>query len=148
MAHRFGLIVRQFFSFGLVGVAGFMVDAGVLTLMLRTTNAGPYLGRVVSFLCAATATWALNRAFTFRDHATHHTLGAQWLRFLAANAIGGCVNFGVYSLLVATVAVFSAMPVLAVAAGSLAGLVVNFTLSRTFVFAAKAPAGSPGDRAS
>ncbi|HEY3785389.1 MAG TPA: GtrA family protein [Steroidobacteraceae bacterium] len=138
MAHRFRQIVRQFFAFGAVGVAGFVVDAGVLTLMLRTTHAGPYLGRVVSFLCAATFTWALNRVFTFRDHATHHTLGAQWLRFLAANAIGGCVNFGAYSLLLSTVAFFAATPVMAVAAGSLAGLAVNFTLSRTFVFAANA----------
>jgi len=138
LANRFGRIVRQFFSFGVVGVAGFVVDAGVLTLMLHTTRAGPYLGRVVSFLCAATTTWALNRIFTFRDHVTRHTLGAQWLRFLAANAIGGSVNFGTYSLLLATTALFAAYPVLAVAVGALAGMTVNFTLSRTYVFAHKA----------
>ncbi|HZO23260.1 MAG TPA: GtrA family protein [Steroidobacteraceae bacterium] len=136
MAHGLRQIIRQFLAFGTVGVAGFVVDAGVLTLMLRLTGAGPYLGRVVSFLCAATFTWALNRVFTFRDQGTHHTLGAQWLRFLGANAIGGFVNFGVYSLLLATVAFFTAHPVAGVAAGSLAGLAVNFTLSRMFVFSA------------
>ena len=135
MAHRLRPIVRQFVTFGAVGVAGFVVDAGVLTLLLHTTSAGPYLGRVVSFLCAATFTWALNRMFTFRDRGTRHTLGAQWLRFLLANAFGGFVNFGVYSLLLSTVAFFAAMPVMAVAAGSLSGLAVNFTLSRAFVFA-------------
>ena len=134
MAHGLRQIIRQFLAFGVVGVAGFVVDAGVLTLMLHLTAAGPYLGRVVSFLCAATFTWALNRIFTFRNQGTHHTLGAQWLRFLLANALGGFVNFGVYSLLLSTVAVFAAHPVLGVAAGSLSGLAVNFTLSRLFVF--------------
>ena len=44
------------------------------------------------------------------------------------------VNNGVYVFLVLTVDMFSKEPVLAVAAGSLAGLVFNFTASRAWVF--------------
>ncbi len=126
-------IVRQFFTFAAVGIAGFVVDAGVLTLLLHTTSVGPYLGRVCSYLCAATFTWVMNKFLTFRDRSSQR-LSVQWLTFLLVNACGGLVNFGIYSLLLATIPFFAATPVAAVAIGSLAGLAVNFTLSRNFVF--------------
>ena len=137
MAHRLEL-KAQFLAFGAIGIVGFFVDAGVLTLLLRKTAFGFYYGRAVSFLCAATITWALNKSFTFRGSQTTHALPAQWLRFLAANAVGGLVNFLIYSWLVASFVFLAGNPVLAVAAGSLSGLAVNFTLSRTFVFASGA----------
>jgi putative flippase GtrA len=56
------------------------------------------------------------------------------LRYLAANAIGGLANYATYALLVATVEPVRRWPVLAVAAGSVAGLLLNFFLSRRFVF--------------
>ncbi len=140
MPNRLRPLVRQFLAFGIVGVAGFLVDAGVLLLMLRFTQSGPYFGRVVSFLCAASFTWILNKTFTFRGRGGRHRPLAEWLRFLGANAIGGAVNFSVYSALIAQVALFASAPVAAVAAGSLSGLTVNFALSRTLVFA-KHPSG-------
>ena len=127
-------ILRQFFQFGAVGVIGFFVDAGILLLLLHTTHAGFYLGRVVSFLCAATVTWQLNRNITFRTCAVAHGLTAEWLSFVAANSLGGLVNLGVYSALVWRFAIFASAPAVAVAAGSLCGLVVNFELSRAYVF--------------
>jgi putative flippase GtrA len=129
-----GPIVRQFFAFAVIGVVGFAVDAGVLYLLLHLTPAGFYLGRVISFLCAATVTWYLNRTFTFPDAAREWALEREWLRFLGANSLGGFVNVGMYSLLVWKSAFFAAFPVLAVAAGSLSGLTVNFTLTRAYVF--------------
>jgi putative flippase GtrA len=59
---------------------------------------------------------------------------SQWGRFLAANALGGVVNYAVYAVLVTLVPVVAAYPVLGVAAGSLAGLVFNFTASKKWVF--------------
>ena len=50
--------------------------------------------------------------------------------------VGGALNYGVSVLLVITLPnLFGAYPALAVAAGSLAGLAANFTLSKRFVFA-------------
>lgn len=122
----------QFLRFALVGCAGFVVDAGVLSLVLWL-GADHYTGRVVSYLAAATFTWALNRNYTFRAQRGARLVG-EWGRFLAANAVGGVINWATYAILVATSAVVFAHPVIGVAAGSLAGLVVNFTLSRRFVF--------------
>ncbi|MCW2249450.1 putative flippase GtrA [Azospirillum fermentarium] len=130
----------QFGKFGLVGVAGLAVDTAVLYALLygagleRVAEGGFLLARVPSFLAAATATWALNRCFTFR-HADHgRSLVRQWAAFVAANAFGGVVNYGAYAGCIAAGGVFLDHPVLAVAAGSLAGMFFNFAASKKLVF--------------
>ncbi len=117
----------------MVGTLGFFVDALVLTLLIGPVGVGLYLGRLGSFLAAATFTWACNRRFTFGDTSRSGRF-RQWGRFLAANAAGGLVNYGLYAALVTWHDGFRSWPVLAVAAGSLAGLLVNFFASRRFVF--------------
>ena len=121
----------QFLRFGLVGVVGFIVDASVLRLVVALLGLNLYIGRVISFLTAATVTWALNRTFTFKHKGAWR---AQWVRFLLANALGGLVNFGTYAAMVSSIAVVHSHPVIAVAAGSLAGMGFNFTLSKWLVF--------------
>lgn len=123
---------QEFLRFTLVGAAGFVVDAGTLLLATGAFGLGPYLGRVFSYLCAATLTWTFNRRFTFA--ARKRAPVPEWFRFLGANAIGGAVNYGVYAAIVAFSAVGAAWPVLGVAAGSVAGLVFNFGVSKFWVF--------------
>lgn len=130
---RFGHLVRQLGAFGVVGVIGLLVDMAVVWLCLRGAGLNPYAARAVSFLVAATTTWVLNRAFTFRG-ARPEAAHRQWAKFLAANAVGGAVNYGVYAALVSGVGFFAAVPEAAVAVGSFAGLGFNFTASRTLVF--------------
>jgi putative flippase GtrA len=139
------VIARQALRFAAVGVVGFFVDAGVLTLAMSLLGLNIYTARVLSFLTAVTATWAMNRAFTFKQRASP-SMVKEWVRFCAANAVGGLVNLGTYVLLVNTVTIAHDLPVVGVAAGSLAGLAVNFTLSRIFVFHGKdvpTPAAHP-----
>ncbi len=130
---RFPIIV-QFLRFGVVGTAGFVMDAGVLYAMLAL-GAGPYGGRVVSYLAAASLTFALNRAWTFRS-AARAPVARQWGAFVALNLLGFVANYGTYAALIAGSAMVAAHPVLGVAAGSLAGMFINFALSRRFVFKA------------
>jgi putative flippase GtrA len=124
--------IRQFVTFGLVGTGGFVVDATVLHFAL-TAGLGFYAGRLLSYLTAATFTWAMNRRFTFRAQRGPDRL-REWARFLVANALGGGVNYAVYAILVASSATFAASPVLGVAVGSIAGMFVNFTVNRYVVF--------------
>jgi putative flippase GtrA len=121
--------------FAVIGALGMPVDWGVLQLMVHW-GSGPYLGRMVSWFCAATFTWAGNRYFTFAATRARGPVGTakEWLRFLAANAVGGLVNVGLYSVLVR----FAPPPfnglTLALICGVLLGLVFNFTLSKKIVF--------------
>jgi putative flippase GtrA len=122
-----------FLRFALVGTIGFLVDAAVLYALMFGLGAGPYLGRAGSFLAAASATWLLNRVYTFRE-VERSDPKRQWLRFVGFMVLGGAVNYGVYAAIVAVAPAHPVVPLLAVAAGSLAGLAVNFTTSRLFVF--------------
>lgn len=128
-------VVRQFLLFALVGVAGFVVDAGTLLLVHHSAGVNLYVGRLISFLVAATFTWHLNRKLTFREYGPDAAL-KQWAKFLSANALGALVNLGVYAVLIAQVRLARAHPELAVACGSVAGLFFNFTASRLLVFRA------------
>ena len=130
---------QQFVRFSMVGALGFLVDAGVLHLLIAGAGGDLYVSRLLSFLAAASFTWAMNRRFTF-DPTDHHA-GHQWIRFIAVNGIGGAINYAVYAFMVATLPLVAALPVLGVAAGSLAGLAVNFTASRTLVFGRTRAAG-------
>lgn len=127
-------ILGQFLRFGVVGSVGFLVDAAVLTAMLAA-GLGPYGGRVISYLAAASATFALNRAWTFRA-AAREPVARQWGAFVLLNLLGFAVNYGTYAALIAGSATVSAHPVLGVAAGSIAGMFINFAVSRRFVFRA------------
>jgi putative flippase GtrA len=128
---------RQFARFAFVGAVGFVVDAAVLYLCLHVAGLGLYGGRLVSYLVAATTTWYLNRQLTFTDSDGSAPV-RQWAKFLAANAIGGLVNYGSYSLVVALMPAHALVPLLGVAVGSVAGLVFNFAASRRFVFRGRA----------
>jgi len=77
----------------------------------------------------------MNRRFTF-DSAEPRRAAAQWGRFVAANSVGALVNYDTYAALVAFVPLVAARPVLGVTAGSTAGLVFNFTISKLWVFRA------------
>jgi putative flippase GtrA len=123
---------REFLTFATIGAAAFGVDA-LLLYGLMDLGAGFYLGRLGSWTSAASFTWFLNRRLTFRGAARDAPL-RQWLRFLSANAVGGAVNYGVYALAILGSGLAREYPVLAVGAGSAAGLVLNFSLSRRYVF--------------
>ncbi|WP_431305263.1 GtrA family protein [Sediminicoccus sp. BL-A-41-H5] len=126
-------MIEQFLRFGVVGTVGFVVDSAVL-LGMMALGAGPYGGRVVSYLVAASTTFALNRAWTFRSARRDAPVAAQWGRFVLLNLAGFAANYGTYAALVAGLPLVAANPVLGVAAGSLAGMFINFGLSRRFVF--------------
>jgi putative flippase GtrA len=132
MRSGFQRLAGQFLRFGVVGTGGFLVDTALLYAALAA-GAGLYGGRVLSYVGAASFTFALNRAWTFRG-AKHAHAGRQWALFLLVNLIGFALNYGTYAILVALVPVVAAHPVLGVAAGSVAGLGGNFLASRRFVF--------------
>jgi putative flippase GtrA len=134
-------VASEFARFALVGTAGLFVDMGALFVAMDLLGLGYIAGRGVSYLAAATFTWACNRSITFAGRGSERAV-TQWARFLVVNSAGGAVNFAVYVFVVATLTGAGALPAgagpfvpyLGVALGSISGLVVNFTLSKRFVF--------------
>lgn len=124
---------HSFFVFGLVGVAGLVVDSAILMALHEAL--GPYVARLFSFVAAVATTWALNRRFTFAHRTSGQSLGQEFTRYFLAMLGGGAVNYLTFAVLVASLDLVARWPVLGVVAGSLAGMGVNFTLARVFVFA-------------
>ena len=111
----------------------FAVDAGVLQLLVSFAGLDPYSARVVSFLCAVTTTWLFNRQITFRG-GSRLPLHREWALYVGTQLGGATLNSAVYALLVFSFALVREWPVLGVAAGSLAGLTVNFIAAKRVVF--------------
>lgn len=122
---------KLFISFSIVGTAGFFVDAGVLLMMIKI-GLGKYIGRAVSFACAVTATWYLNRRYTFKSRNPEKI--KELLKFVIYNGAGGIINYSSYSILIFKFEMFSKSPISAVAIGSLMGLSWNFIFSKKSVF--------------
>lgn len=125
--------MRQFLLFGIGGTLGFLVDAGVVSLLVNGLGQGPYVSRLVSFLCAVATTFAFNRRYTFVT-STQRRVAGQAGRYLLAMCGGFAVNYGLYVWLIHQSGLVRAWPVIGVAAGSIAGLLVNFASSRFWVF--------------
>jgi putative flippase GtrA len=125
--------MRQFAWFCVSGVLAFIVDAGVLQLLITFAGLDPYSARIGSFLCAVTTTWLFNRHITFR-HGSGLPLHREWLLYVSTQLGGFAFNYAVYAALVFFLPLAREWPVLAVAAGSVAGLVVNYAAAKGLVF--------------
>ncbi|WP_051554065.1 GtrA family protein [Desulfobulbus elongatus] len=132
-------LLRQLGRFSLVGVAGFVVNAGLVEILVGFV--GPVWAQGIAFPAAATATWWMNRRYTFG--ASNLAVHREWLRYVLANSLGWLLNNGTYLLLVFIFPAAAVHPALAVAGGSLAGLSANFVLSRRMVFRKTGDADQP-----
>ena len=125
------IVIGQFFRFGVVGASAFLIDTAIVYGLKG--RLGLYGAGMASYLVAASWAWALNRGWTFRGRGSgraHH----QWVRYLLMNLLGLVLNRGTYAALVAGVPICATQPVLAVAGGAIAGMMVNFTVMRQVVF--------------
>ena len=94
---REGLLVGGHISVSLVG---FALDAILLTTSLGSGLHAP-VARLISLFWAMQATFVLNGLFVFRNLAPKG-LPAQWVRYMASNAVGNLANYLIFVGLVAT----------------------------------------------
>jgi len=125
-------LFREFFFFGLAGVAGFVVDTGVLYLL--KADLGNYRARAISFLCAVVVTWLVNRSLTFRHKSSQKTLVREFFHYLGMMLASGAVNYLTFVIVVSQLEVAHRQPVWGVVAGSLAGMVINYLQLRLLMF--------------
>lgn len=130
-----------FFRFGLVGTAGFVVHASVLHLLVGLAGFNAYTGWLGGFAVAVTATWLLNRSFTFRQH-RHHAPLRQALVYLGVQSAGAAANFAAYAAAIALIPALKQMLFVPLAFGACAGLCLTFLGSKHLAFR---PAVAPAE---
>ncbi|MEE4302818.1 MAG: GtrA family protein [Wenzhouxiangella sp.] len=130
-----------FFRFAVVGSTIALIDAGLLYLLKDLPGFNAYIARIFSYTAAMAAGYVLNRYFTFHHIESGRVLLDELVRFFSVHALGGVLNFGVFSLVVflgerADLTPFwdAVMPLLGVWLGGVVGMGFNFLVSRKVVF--------------
>ena len=126
---------RSFALFVLAATVGFVVDAGVVTALVRLLGWGPWEGRFVSFPLAVTSTWLLNRRYAFRGTG-HSDRRVEFAAYWAIQLAGAAVNFGIYGLCLRSAPALREFPFVPVALGGIAAMLFNFTVARSTVYRA------------
>jgi putative flippase GtrA len=125
-------VVRRLVPFAVAGGLAFGVDAAIL--VMSAPYIGPFWGRALSFLAGVGTTWAINRNFTFKDRVAGVGKGEEFLRYLTAMVPGAGMNWLAYGIVASIVPHTSLGLTFAVAAGSLAGLGVNFIAADRLIY--------------
>lgn len=125
-------ILRQFLTFGVVGLSGLGISLIIVNvLMIYTGNFA--LANIVAFCIAMTWNFFLNRRFTFRE-SNSKSLFLQWSMFAGSCALGTACNWAVSFGLYYNTSIFATHYNLAIICGVAAGYIVNFTCAKYGVF--------------
>lgn len=131
-------LLKKIVSFGVVGTVGFLVDAGVLTLLSTKLGVNVYLARVCSFTVAVFVTWMLNRKWVFKVEGPRTTTRTnEYISYLSVQVIGALINLGIFSLIIFYFSRLKAYPVIPLAFGSIGGMFFNFLGAQVWVFRGK-----------
>jgi len=117
----------------MVGGIGFVIDAGILSLLVHGFGLDPLLSRLVSFPTAMTATWYMNRRVTF-SHAISDNPGQEWFRYALVSISGNLVNFLVYVTCIRFSQAMYSYPQAALAIAAIVALVFNYLGLSRFAF--------------
>lgn len=122
-------LFQTFSRFALIGGGGFLVDAGLLLMMLEA-GAGAYLARIISIGCAMLVTWRLNRALTFG--ASDDGQLREAVRYAGIALSVAALNYGIYAGLILFIPVCP--PLLATAIATAICMLISFAGYRSFAF--------------
>jgi putative flippase GtrA len=123
---------KMFFLFGIVGAIAFVIDAVILKIGL-SMGLDRVLARIISITIGMHFTFAVNRIWAFKAM-RGQPLIQQWAAYVMSNIAGASVNYATFLLLTQPGAWLQDAPVLGVAAGSIAGMFVNFGGARLLAF--------------
>ena len=126
-------VLRRLPGFILVGAIGFVIDAGILTILMTGLDFGHYGARAISFSTAVTVTWYANRRWVF-ERMTVRMSGREYTSYLLVQIIGAVINLSVFVAVIEFVPSLAKLPVIPLALGAAVALMFNFSASSRFVF--------------
>ena len=125
---------KRILKFAVVGLIAFVLDWVVLSLILKFLP-NFLVARALSFFSSLVFTFTCNKHWTFHDYAKGIPLMIQFTRFASAHMFGGVLNYSVSASLALTFSFNSEVWLgVALAAGSLSGMISNYVMTRRFVF--------------
>jgi putative flippase GtrA len=125
--------IKLFLRFAIIGALVFLIEALILFALTHELQLEPKISRCISFAPAVMSAWFLNRQFTFTSK-KYLRWYKELMRYIIVNLGGLSSNFITYLLLLYWFEEARTYPVLALAGGSLAGMLLNFFASKRLVF--------------
>lgn len=124
---------KELFFFGLSGIVGYLVDS-TLTILFAPL-VGVYIARIPSFIVASAVTWRINKSLAFRSRQSRYTNPfKEYLHYVFLTLGGLLINYTVYAVAI-TLLPHDALSILfAVGIGALIAMVVNYLVSRKYIF--------------
>jgi putative flippase GtrA len=121
--------------FIVAGGIGFLVDAVILSALTSMVGWHPLRARIVSFLCAVTVTWWLNRRYTFADRrGAQQRTTREYSRYLLVQGAGAALNYAVFAAAILLVPALKPYPVLPLVLGSGVAMCCNYFAMQRWVF--------------
>jgi len=125
--------MRQFAFFCIGGSLAFLIDGGLTQLWVSCAKIDALISRALSFPPAILFTWWFNRRLTFKVRKSASPL-RQLPVYMGTQAFGLLLNLATYMFLVSSFELATTWPIIAVAAGTVVGLSVNFLGAKHVVF--------------
>ncbi len=122
----------QFLRFCAVGSVGFLIDGGLLWLLV-SHGMHPLYARMLSFPIAVAATWSLNGNWTFRRPA-QASAARQFNLYFITQLLGLACNFSLYIVALWILGTDRMSILLAFAIGSFVALFWNFASARYVLY--------------
>ena len=95
-------IAYQLTKFVLVGGQNFLIDLGILNLLIAASGVSEgftaSIWKALAFLVAVSSSFLWNKFWTFRSLSTAHA-GVQFAEFLVVSGVGLAINVGVFALI-------------------------------------------------
>ena len=128
-----GLANRPLPAFIAVGAIGFVLDAGLMLLMIKAFACHPIGARLVSFLVAVSCTWLLNRRWAFRGRGSR-SRSFEYAGYFAIQVAGATLNVGVFLGCLLLWPQLVSVPLLPFAIGAAVALLFNYALLRRTLY--------------
>jgi putative flippase GtrA len=134
----------RFGWFAAAGAAGFVVDAGILTALLRMTGWPLLLARACSFSAAVTVTWLLNRQLAFAG-GSRFRARTEYAGYFVIQIAGAVINLGVFAACVWFAPRLIAWPIVPLAIGAAVAFLFNYFLTRSALYTSGSARSTPQD---
>lgn len=126
------LLAREFRRFVVVGGLGFCVDGGLLTLLMKD-GWDVIPARCCSFLFAVSATWLLNRLWTFSSGKLI-SIRREYTYYFGTQVLGAVINLSIFFVLIELYPTLRDTPLIPLAFGATVSLAFNYVVSKRIVF--------------
>jgi dolichol-phosphate mannosyltransferase len=131
-----GTALTQFVKFSLTGGLGTVTNLAIFFLCVDIAGLPEIPVSVCCFLVAVTQNYIINHKWSFKRDTENEALSLKrWLQFIAASLFGLAVNIAAMTFVLKNFA--PPYKFIAQACGIATGMIINFTLSKLFVWRKK-----------